>query len=242
MNDMKNSHTMQLMIPKLQKQYCLAEVALTFLLITGGVGSTKYDCITHEIFTSWIPVHNILLKMKDKALRTLFVNPPVLPWYAAKNLKGYCSFVMNFVTTRSTNTYKNGGNCANCIRSNGQMTESCWQLPRQSLGDEIFFNSLRCDFWPFAYKHKNQHGKPEDIFHPDDLAEIMVHVSKFIKTVICLSAKTIIMSVATHDYVKDYVGEEKIHAFFQSGKLFSLSKKECQPSCHAEVIKFPGVH
>ena len=189
MNDMKNSHTMQLMIPKLQKQYCLAEVALTFLLMTGGVGSMKYDCITHEIFASWIPVHNILLKMKDKALRTLFVNPPVLPWYAAKNLKGYCSFIMNFVTTRSTNTYKNGGNCANYIRSNGQMTESCWQLPRQSLGDEIFFNSLRCDFWPFAYKHKNQHGKPEDIFHPDDLAEIMVHVSKFIETVICLSTK-----------------------------------------------------
>ncbi len=59
---------------------------------------------------------------------------------------------------------------------------------------------------------------------------------KFIETVIHLTAKTNIMSVATHDYVKFYVGEEKIHAFFQNGKLFSLSTKECQPSCCAECF------
>ena len=167
---------------------------------------------------------------------TLFVNPPVLPWYAAENPNGFCALIMNFLTTRSTNGYKNGGNCANYIRSNGQMTESCWQLPRLSLGDEIFNKSLRCDLWPFAYNHKNQQGKPEDIFCPEDLAEIMVHVSKFIETVIRLTTKTNIMSVATLDYIKTYVGEEKIHAFFQSGKLFSLSTKECKPSCHAECF------
>jgi len=116
------------------------------------------------------------------------------------------------------------------------MTESCWQLPRLSLGDEIFLKSLRCDLWPFAYNHKNKHGKPEDIFCPEDLAEIMVHVSKFIETVIRLTTKTNIMSVATHNCIKTYVGEEKIHAFFQSGKLFSLSTKECKPSCHAECF------
>jgi hypothetical protein len=44
------------------------------------------------------------------------------------------------------------------------------------------------------------------------------------------------MSVATLGYIKNYVGEEKIHAFFQSGKLFSLSTKECKPSCHAECF------
>jgi hypothetical protein len=66
--------------------------------------STKYDPITQEIFANWIPFHDILLKKKDKALRKLFVNPPVLPWYAAENQKGSCSFIMNFVTTRSTST------------------------------------------------------------------------------------------------------------------------------------------
>jgi hypothetical protein len=196
----------------------------------------KYDSITQEIFASWIPVHDTLLKMKNKALRTLFVNPPVLPWYVAKNPKGYCAFIMNFLTTRSTRIYKNGGNCANYIESNGQMTESCWQLPRLSLGDEIFSNSLRCDFWPFAYEHKNQHGKPEDIFCPDDLAEIMVPVGNFIETVIRLTAKTNIMSVATLDYINKYVGARKINTFFQSGKLFSLSTIECKPSCHAECF------
>jgi hypothetical protein len=169
-------------------------------------------------------------------LDTLFVNPPVLPWYAAENPNGFCALIMNFLTTRSTSGYKNGGHNANYIRSNGQMTESCWQLPPLSLGDEIFNKSLRCDLWPFAYNHKNQHGKPEDIFCPEDLAEIMVHVSKFIETLIRLTAKTNIMSVATLGYIKTYVGEEKIHAFFQSGKLFSLSTKECKPSCHAECF------
>jgi hypothetical protein len=198
--------------------------------------STKYNPITQKIFTSWIPVHNILLEKKDKALCTLFVNPPVLPWYAAEHPSGYCAFIMNFLTTRSTSYYKNGGHNANYIRSNGQMTESCWQLPRLSLGDEIFLKSLRCDLWPFAYNHKNQEGKPEDIFCPDDLAEIMVHVSKFIETVIHLTAKTNIMSVATLAYIKNYVGTKKIDSFFQSGKLFSLSTKECKPSCHAECF------
>jgi hypothetical protein len=125
-----------------------------------------------KIFASWIPVHNILLKKKDKALDTLFVNPPVLPWYAAENPNGFCALIMNFLTTRSTSLYKNGGHNANYIRSNGQMTESCWQLPRQSVGDEIFLSSLRCDVWPYAYNHKNEHGKPEDSFCPDDLAQV----------------------------------------------------------------------
>ena len=189
-----------------------------------------------EIFANWIPVHDILLKKKDKALGKLFVNPPVLPWYVAKNPNGYCAFIMNYSTLQSSSIYKNGGNCSNYIQSNDQMTESCWQLPRLSLGDEIFFKSLRCDFWPFAYHYKNQLGKPEDIFGPDDLADIMVPVGKFIETVICCSAKTNIMSVATLDYINKYVGARKINTFFQSGKLFSLSTNECKPSCHAECF------
>ena len=163
--------------------------------------------------------------MKDKALRILFVNPPILPWYAAENPSGYCAFIMNFLTLRSTSIYKNGGNCANYIRSNDQMTESCWQLPRLSLGDEIFFKSLSCNVWPFAYNHKKQHGKPEDIFCPDDLAEIMVPVGKFIETVIRFSAKTNIMSVATLDYINKYVGARKIDTFFKSGKVSSKGKR-----------------
>jgi hypothetical protein len=73
----------------------------------------KYDPITQEIFASWIHVHDILLKKKDKALCTLVVNPPILHWYVPKNPKGYCVFVMNFLTTRSESLYKNGGNNAN---------------------------------------------------------------------------------------------------------------------------------
>ena len=137
---------------------------------------------------------------------------------------------------RSSRIYKNGGNYANYIRSNGQMTESCWQLPRLSLGDDIFFNSLRCDFWPFAYNHKNQGGKPEDIFSPTDLAEIMGHMGKFIENVIRLTAKTNIMSSATLGYIKKYVGESKIKHFFRNGKLFSLSSKELKPHPHAECF------
>ena len=171
--------------------------------------STEYDPITQEIFASWIPVHEILLKKKDKALRTFFVSPPILPWYVDKKPHVYCAFIMNFLTLQSTSYYKNGGNCANYIGSNNQMTESCWQLPRQSFGDEIFNKSLRCDFWPFVYNHKKQNGKPEDIFCPIDLADIMVHISKFIETVICLTAKTNIMSVATLDYINKYVGARK---------------------------------
>ena len=135
-----------------------------FIFIISLADSTKYDPITQEIFANWIPVHDILRKKKDKALGKLFVNPPVLPWYVAKKPHIYCAFIMNFITLGSTSIYKNGGNNANYIQSNGQMTESCWQLPWQSMGDEIFLPSLLCDFWPFAYNHKNKHGKPEVFF------------------------------------------------------------------------------
>jgi len=64
----------------------------------------------------------------------------------------------------------------------------------------------------------------------------MVPIGKFIETVIRCSAKTNIMSVATLDYINKYVGARKIDTFFQSGKLFSLSTKECKPSCHAECF------
>ena len=64
--------------------------------------STKYDPITHEIFASRIPIHDILLKKKDKALGMLFVNPPVLPWYVGKKAHDYCAFIMIFLTLQST--------------------------------------------------------------------------------------------------------------------------------------------
>ena len=143
---------------------------------------------------------------------------------------------MNFLTLRASNIYSKGGNCANYIRSNDQMTEACWQLPWLSVGDDIFFTLARLDFWPFAYNHKNQGGKPEDIFCPKDLADIMVHVGNFIKTVIHLSTKTCIMSAATLNYTKKYVGDNTIDDLFQRGKLFSLSMKECKPSCHPECF------
>lgn len=88
------------------------------------------------------------------------------------------------------------------------MTESCWQLPWLSVGDDIFSTSARMDFWPFAYNRKNKGGKPEDIFCPKDLADIMVHVANFIKTVIRVSRKTCIMSVATLESTKKNVGEK----------------------------------
>jgi hypothetical protein len=80
--------------------------------------STKYDPITQEIFASWIPVHDILLKKKDKALGTLFVNPPVLPCYVDKKPHVYCAFIMNVLTLQSTSIYKNGGhNAGNASQS-----------------------------------------------------------------------------------------------------------------------------
>ena len=69
------------------------------------------------------------------------------------------------------------------------------------------------------HHHKNHQGKPEDIFCPIDLADIMVHVSKFIETVIRRTAMTNIMVVATLDYIKKYFGARKTDTFFQSGKL-----------------------
>ncbi len=166
----------------------------------------------------------------------LFANPPILPWYVNKKPHGYCAFIMNYSTLQSSSIYKNGGNCSDYIQSNDQMTESCWQLPRLSLGDEFFNKSLCSNFWPFVYNHKNQQGKSEDIFCPGDLTEIMVHISKFNKTAIHLTAKTNIMSVTTLDYIKKSVGARKINTFFQSGKLFSLLTKKGKPSCHAECF------
>ncbi len=47
----------------------------------------------------------------------------------------------------------------------------------------------------------------------------MVHVSKFIETVIRRTAMTNIVAAATLDHIKKYVSARKIDTFFQSGKL-----------------------
>jgi len=223
-------HTLQLMIPTLQKQYCIARVARTFLLTTGRILRSMIPSRRRYLQIGFL----FMIFYSKRRTRHWVSSLLTHPFCLGKNPNSYCAFIMNFLTTQSTSIYKNGGNCANYIRSNDQMSESCWQLPRLSLGDEIFFKSLRCDFWPFAYHYKNQLGKPEDIFGPDDLAEIMVPVGKFIETVVCCSTKTNIMFVAALDYINKYVGARKIDTFFQSGKLFSLSTKECKPSCHTE--------
>jgi hypothetical protein len=88
-----------------------------------------------------IELDKTMHQMKNKALSSLFVNPPVLPWYLPKGTD-FIAFVMNFITLCESNMYSNGGNTANYVRSNGHLTAACWGLPRISLGDDIYFSSL----------------------------------------------------------------------------------------------------
>ena len=148
------------MILTLQKQYCIARVARTFLLTTGRILRSMIPSRRRYLQIGFL----FMIFYSKRRTRHWVSSLLTHPFCLGKNPNSYCAFIMNFITLGSTSIYKNGGNNANYIQSNGQMTESCWQLSRLSLGDEIFFKSLRCDFWPFASHHKRQHGKQEDIF------------------------------------------------------------------------------
>jgi hypothetical protein len=198
-------------------------------------GKSKYNSDVVEIFTAWIKVDETLHQMKDRAFNRLFVNPPVLPWYLPEGTD-FIALVMNYVTLHESNEYSNGGNSANYVQCNGHLTVACWGLPHVLLGDDTFFTSLRCNFWPFVYNHKRQDGKPEDIFALEDLAVIMKVQAKFIQKVIEKSKKTHLMSSAVCDNARFYLGHKTVDDLFLKDKLFSLSRTKYETCCHPECL------
>jgi hypothetical protein len=123
-----------------------------------------------------------------------------------------------------------------------QITSGAMVTLQQLAGDfhafllAMTFTSVLFDviFWPYAYNHKRQHGKPEDIFATEDLAVIIKAQAKFIQKVIEKSKKTHLMSSTICDHARDHLGAKTVNDFFLNDKLFSLSQTEYVTCCHAE--------
>ncbi len=136
----------------------------------------KYQACT-PIYDAWQTFLQSLgiEHMPCKNNATLFLVPPNLPWNAP-NLKDcqLCALVMNYLTTQESNSYKSTSqHTSNALLSSGHIQSSCWQLVRQSVGDELYFNNcIKLEACPYAYPYKS---KWTDVLH-----QRMLHVSNVI--------------------------------------------------------------
>ncbi len=133
-----------------------------------------------------------------------------------------------------------GGHTYNVVRTeNGLLTCSCWQLVRTSQTDALYFDSLRLDLSPIAYKY---YRKPSDIYAEEDLEAIMIEQYKLIELIIELSDKTLLLSQSVAKNVTDHLGKSVVNKYVTNGKLFSLYDSKLVTVSHAENFTNPGYH
>ena len=80
--------------------------------------------------------------------------------------------LMHYMPTQLTNSVKGDLHPASAKRSDGSLRSDCWELVRQSVGEELYKKqSLEMNFSPHAHPHN---GKRTDIFSTEDSFVIIV--------------------------------------------------------------------
>ncbi len=79
---------------------------------------------------------------------------------------------MHYMPTQLTNSVKGDLHPASAKRSDGSLRSDCWELVRQSVGEELYKKqSLEMNFSPHAHPHN---GKRTDMFLTEDSLVIIV--------------------------------------------------------------------
>ena len=198
----------------------------------------RYDERLQQIWAQWLLVEKEIKSRPTMNGAKPRINGPCLPWYKPikKKLFSQC---MAYLTLQESNIYvKRGGHTSNVVKTeDGHLSSSCWDLVRMSQTDEIYFDSLRMDLDPIAYK---KDCKPTDIYAEEHWDAIMIQQYNLIKLVIDLSTKTLLLSQRVLTDITKHLGMDAMNKYLSDDKLYSLSDSQLVTVSHAENITNQG--
>ncbi len=177
------------------------------------------------------------LKLRPEA--KLYVVSPVLPWYAPNqdSLKTI-ALIMHYLTSEEARSYGVDDHTANSLRTLGHLRSHCWELLRQSTGDNIFFtNCIKVEVCPVAFPY----GKEIDhVFEiKEEINGMMEKYGNFLKTVIANVSGVHLCSKTVAKKMKENIfGKSEFDQFYLENrdKFFSLKDKDYATCCHPEAL------
>ena len=132
--------------------------------------------------------------------------------------------MMHYHTMEKVHGINNENHTANSIPTNGSLRSCCWQLVRQSMGDEGYFgNCIKMEVTPVVIPYNKD---IKNVFlNQNDINDIMCKYSVFVKFVIGttvhkvhLYLKTIATKVENMMYGKSNFGNNIGHALPYHGR------------------------
>ena len=210
--------------------------------------SVRYNPALIEIWKAWIDFldQSRLEERPVKDGQILRIVPPCMPWYTPDQNIRLIALVMHYLTIKETRRYTADNHTSNYLHTKegssqeGPLVSTCWQLIRQSVGDEGYFtNCVKVEAYPFAFPYG---GKPEDVFQKVDEDEIMTEYAKFIKVVINAVDKVHLCSKTVKEKVHSFFGGERaFNSFFNENRtrFFSLLHDKYETCYHPERFLAP---
>jgi hypothetical protein len=196
----------------------------------------KYHPVCVAIWTAWLNFVPVFLDKQTIDGSVLHLVPPLLPWDAPHG-DNVAALLMHYMPTQLTNSVKGDLHPASAKRSDGSLRSDCWELVRQSVGEELYEElCLKMNYSPHAHLYN---GKRTDIFSMEDSLVIMESYQVFLLFVFNTVARTHICSQAVQNQVTALYGGKtafreyvKVHP----DKFFSALEDSFQTCCHPEFL------
>jgi hypothetical protein len=196
----------------------------------------KYHPVCVAIWTAWLNFVPVFLDKQTIDGSVLHLVPPLLPWDLS-HFVNVVALLMHYMPTQLTNSVKGDLHPASAERSDGSLRSDCWELVRQSVGEELYEElCLKMNYSPWAHPHN---GKRTDIFSMEDSLVIMESYQVFLLFVFATVAKTHLCSQAVQNQVMALYGgktafQEYVKAY--PDIFFSALEDSFQTCCHPEFL------
>jgi hypothetical protein len=163
----------------------------------------KYHPVCVAIWKAWLNYVPVFLDKQMINGSILHLVPPLLPWNAPHD-SSVIVLLMHYIPTQLTNSVKGDLHPASAKRSDGSFRSDCWELVRQSVGEELYEElCVKTNYSPWAHPHN---GKHTDIFSMEDSLAIMESYQGFLMFVFNTVARTHLCSQAVQNQVMALYG------------------------------------
>jgi len=196
----------------------------------------KYHPACVAIWTAWLNFVPVFLDKQTIDGSVLHLVPPLLLWNAPHD-SSVIVLLMHYMPTQLTNSVKGDLHPASAKRSDRPLRSDCWELVRQSVGEELYEElCVKTNYSPWAHPHN---GKCTDIFSMEDSLAIMESYQGFLLFVFNTVARTHLCSQAVQNQVMALCGGKTAFRKYvkaQPDKFFSALKDSFQTCCHPEFL------
>jgi hypothetical protein len=163
---------------------------------------------------------------------------PKLPWNEQnQDDKPNVGLVMHYMPMELTNAISSSMHPASAKRLDGTLISNCWELIRQSVGEEDNEKfCIKLNYSPYAFYYN---GSLTDIYSEEDSMEIMDKYFDFLMIVFSKLDKVHLCSVAVQNQVVSmFGGERNFNKYLQTcpRKFYSASVEKYSTCCHPEAL------